>query len=604
LPCLVCGKGGFACAIFECRCQYHAICLQQYMKENQLKPNEVKCHGHGHMLNEAYVTLYVPGFTMFPDDEDEGESDTIRWSGSKSLEPVLKSLMNYSHGGTLHSSCGVPCCICYGEEGLLKTLHCGFKIHGVCLKRYWSSNAASLNRLMGIPCPAEKACGCQAQMTTRDLRGVLTVEDFQWANRHLRSLDEQNRQLMQDMAAEAEAEREKPMFECGICLTDHDVEGCCTLPCEHRFCFESLGYHFENVVRERRLSMLKCPVDGCGFSLRDCTNVHIFNGCLSEATFNKLLDFLMKDDPRICECRHRGCEEQIMVEKDDGRECLRCPLGHQFCADCDLGPHKGITCQERAKRAQKQAHDKQARQEQEEVWKSALAMGWKPCPRRCKFGGGFKASDECDHVTCQCGFEFCWDCGVDRKVAIAHDNRWHKASCRYYTSPKEINESPKRVEKCPECQKMPRGQVCGYPPDDGYPNSYVQAERSQSRNQTRKVKSIKAGQLCSGAYAAGQCSSGSCQHPPSGIPGSMKFFEDEPMQPSGGCKPSLLQSPTGMRNQSLLQCNAYRANATMSRPVANGTLSSKVTMGPELISTIQCGPESALDCLRAAWRFN
>ena len=30
---------------------------------------------------------------------------------------------------------------------------------------------------------------------------------------------------------------------------------------------------------------------------------------------------------------------------------------------------------------------------------------------------------ECDHVTCECGHEFCWDCGIDRRIPLAHDNR-------------------------------------------------------------------------------------------------------------------------------------------------------------------------------------
>lgn len=126
---------------------------------------------------------------------------------------------------------------------------------------------------------------------------------------------------------------------------------------------------------------------------------------------------------------------------------------------------------------------------------SIRAVGWKPCPRRCRFGGGYKSQEdptfreylcklvqikhqsnefqnpekttssrhqllvtpnyfgessrrskasrnmqksypwrsillhafllleECDHVTCECGHEFCWDCGIDRRIPLAHDNR-------------------------------------------------------------------------------------------------------------------------------------------------------------------------------------
>ncbi|CAJ1351195.1 unnamed protein product [Effrenium voratum] len=100
-------------------------------------------------------------------------------------------------------------------------------------------------------------------------------------------------------------------------------------------------------------------------------------------------------------------------------------------------------------------------------------MGWKPCPRRCRYGGGYKAQEECDHVTCECGFEFCWDCGVDRRIPLAHDNRWHKPSCRYHTCYEEVAELPRPESACPACRAACAG-VCGaFPADDGFPESYL-----------------------------------------------------------------------------------------------------------------------------------
>merc|ERR1719215_42816 len=104
-------------------------------------------------------------------------------------------------------------------------------------------------------------------------------------------------------------------------------------------------------------------------------------------------------------------------------------------------------------------------------------MGWKPCPKRCAFGGGYKFDEECDHVTCQCGHEFCWACGIPRHQALQHDNRWHKPSCPYHTKYDEVSEAPVRLPNCPECQKMPEGQCCAFPADDGYPDSYVKRKR-------------------------------------------------------------------------------------------------------------------------------
>ncbi|CAE7378748.1 unnamed protein product [Symbiodinium natans] len=93
-----------------------------------------------------------------------------------------------------------------------------------------------------------------------------------------------------------------------------------------------------------------------------------------------------------------------------------------------------------------------------------------------KYGGGYKSQEECDHVTCECGHEFCWDCGVDRRVPLAHDNRWHKPSCRYHTPYHEVAEPPRPSPHCPACRLLAASgdpRPCCWPPDDGYPETYI-----------------------------------------------------------------------------------------------------------------------------------
>ena len=182
-----------------------------------------------------------------------------------------------------------------------------------------------------------------------------------------------------------------------------------------------------------------------------------------------------------------------MEEQDDPTN-LCCQKGHLFCRSCDNGPHPMLSCEQQKQRLdlQRSQEDRErAQREDKAVWQSALASGWKPCPRRCAFGGGFKASDECDHVTCQCGFEFCWDCGVARSLLLAHDNRWHKPSCRYHTNPAEVAEIPQRAAKCPECQQLPMGMVCAYPIDDGYPRIVLAYAHGKSAGNSFSPKGIK-----------------------------------------------------------------------------------------------------------------
>jgi len=380
--------------------------------------------------------------------------------------------------GNLGAALGVPCVICFGEDGVLKTLHCGYKAHVSCLKTFWSEKVVTLCRLTNIRCPAEVA-GCAADLADTDLRGVVSAADVAAAERHVRDVDEQNRQLIDDLKRQSEEYR--PMFQCAICLVEHEIEGCCTLPCGHRFCFESLQYHFDIIVRERRLNKLACPAEGCGCSLRSEESIHIFQQCLSEDTYHKLHEFLTRDNPHIYECKHPGCEERVFLDDGDDFADLACAKEHRFCGKCDLGPHPQMSCEDREEQVEREKKAEEVRRDTEDAWKSAIALGWKPCPRRCTFGGGYKAAEECDHVTCECGFEFCWDCGIERQVALMHDNRWHKPSCRYHTPPSEVSEPPVWVAKCPECKLMLPGVPCQFPEDDGYPRSYIERRSMRRR---------------------------------------------------------------------------------------------------------------------------
>eukprot|EP00929_Paragymnodinium_shiwhaense_P061746 TRINITY_DN30867_c0_g1_i1.p1 TRINITY_DN30867_c0_g1~~TRINITY_DN30867_c0_g1_i1.p1 ORF type:complete len:510 (+),score=87.86 TRINITY_DN30867_c0_g1_i1:1522-3051(+) len=379
--------------------------------------------------------------------------------------------------GHLGAALGVPCVICFKEDGLLKTLHCQYKVHASCLKEHWTKNVLNLGRVVDIRCPAE-ITGCSEYLTTGDLLGVVEPADFEAAKKRIQDVDEKTQQLIDDLKRQSEAPR--PMFECCICLTEHEVEGCCTLPCQHRFCFESLQYHFDIIVRERRLSKLACPADGCGFNLRSEEYINIFKQCLSEASYMKLLDFLTRDNDHIYECRRPGCEERLFLEETDDFTDLQCTCGHRFCAKCENGPHRGLTCEQWQDRLDRERKEEEVRQNDDDAMQNALAMGWKPCPKRCSFGGGFKEESECDHVTCECGHEFCWACGVDRQVPLQHDNRWHKPSCPYHTSYNEVAEAPRRMPNCPACQKLPGKSCCPFPQDDGYPDSYIRRRQRQA----------------------------------------------------------------------------------------------------------------------------
>jgi len=196
------------------------------------------------------------------------------------------------------------------------------------------------------------------------------------------------------------------------------------------------------------------------------------------------LVFLARDNENIKECKHPGCEEHVFLDATDDPADLTCSNGHRFCANCNNGPHPRLSCDDRQNELDKEQKEEEDAEAEHDAWRDALGMGWKPCPKRCIYGGGFKAENECDHVTCECGHQFCWACGVERQVALEHDNRWHKPSCPYHTKLSEVSEAPVYRPNCPECKKMPGRTPCCFPVDDGYPESYI---RRQTRKPSKNV---------------------------------------------------------------------------------------------------------------------
>ena len=377
-----------------------------------------------------------------------------------------------------------PCAICLQtietQNDETKTIffrrlpHCGVSVHKSCLNKYWAEQVRMSCNMKFVKCPGCSVANCTSDLLADDLRNIISSEDLESAKKDIAVIEQKNQALI--AAITAQHKNDVAVFECAICMAEHRVEGAITLPCLHRFCAECLARHFDIIVSERRLDNLRCPLDDCQFSLRSEEHIPIFQFLLEEQKFDKLLEFLARDLSAVTQCSF--CEDKIFVEEQDDFTNLICGNGHRFCARCEHGPHQGVDCATRVKMLQeKKATDDRNQAElksRKAAFESAVADGWKPCPRRCKFGGGYKLDQDCDHVTCECGFEFCWDCGASRAVIAAHDNRYHKPSCRYFSKPEDVKEIAKRVADCPECQKLEdEAAVCAFPEDDGYPKSLL-----------------------------------------------------------------------------------------------------------------------------------
>lgn len=138
-------------------------------------------------------------------------------------------------------------------------------------------------------------------------------------------------------------------------------------------------------------------------------------------------------------------------------ECQSC--GAMRCQRCQALVTSNHQCSELTRLAievleRKQMYEERAK-EFAEV-KKLSPLGIVQCPR-CKEGIQ-KSDDGCDHMRCTCGHDFCFLCGQDRRVILAHGNHYHRPSCRYYF---ECDVPDDFKEECPQCKAT--GKTCKPP---------------------------------------------------------------------------------------------------------------------------------------------
>jgi hypothetical protein len=82
--------------------------------------------------------------------------------------------------------------------------------------------------------------------------------------------------------------------------------------------------------------------------------------------------------------------------------------------------------------------------------------------RLCPFCGNacFKEDeDDCDHIFCVCGREFCFQCLADREVILQHGNHYHRPHCKFFCDFQQC-----KPEFKPECRQCKANGVACTPP--------------------------------------------------------------------------------------------------------------------------------------------
>ncbi|KAF8039788.1 hypothetical protein BT93_B2105 [Corymbia citriodora subsp. variegata] len=201
---------------------------------------------------------------------------------------------------------------------------------------------------------------------------------------------------------------------CVICLEDTDVSQIFVVDgCLHRYCFPCMRQHVE--VKLLHGIVPRCPHEGCksDLSVSSCSTfltpklIEMMTQRLKEASIpvtEKIYCPYPTCSALMSKTEASECSATSGVARSGARKCIKC---HRlFCINCKVPWHSSLTCS-----AYKVLHPLPPAEDAK--LKSLASQNlWRQC---IKCNHMIELSEGCFHMTCRCGYEFCYNCGAEWK---------------------------------------------------------------------------------------------------------------------------------------------------------------------------------------------
>ncbi|CAI9113803.1 OLC1v1014483C1 [Oldenlandia corymbosa var. corymbosa] len=195
---------------------------------------------------------------------------------------------------------------------------------------------------------------------------------------------------------------------CEICTDSKEIDQTYeNRICNHVFCNDCIRQHVEARLEESSTTRsIVCPAVDC----KEEIEFHYCQSIMPETLLRKWDKILCEssiDSSQKIYCPFKDCSAMMLMDTEEEvissrTECFAC--FRLFCARCSVPWHQSFSCEEY------QRLDVNERAGEDLMLKKlAEENSWNRCPR-CKYY--VEKSEGCIHMTCRCGFQFCYACGA------------------------------------------------------------------------------------------------------------------------------------------------------------------------------------------------
>jgi len=277
---------------------------------------------------------------------------------------------------------------------------------------------------------------------------------------------------------EPKEENETNIVECSVCLCEVKWEDSAALDCKHRFCKVCWKESIENTLKsnsfEMLLEKLNCMQRDCGLTILGS----LIQEVVSEPMFNHYLNMLSKrfiQENKTSYSVCPSCEKIAQPNKKNEKptSVVHCVCGTTYCFKCNLSAHAPSSCYEMNKWFLKSTDD----QASINLIKATTTI----CPK-CKVA--LDRTTACNHITCKCGHQFCFQCLSD----------WGKCSyykCANFKSREEAEEHEFKKQggkQFAEGYKTPTDWLLSHERYVAFSNKSLQYKKIADTQESRKEK--------------------------------------------------------------------------------------------------------------------
>ncbi|PWA49197.1 ribonuclease H domain-containing protein [Artemisia annua] len=203
--------------------------------------------------------------------------------------------------------------------------------------------------------------------------------------------------------------------QCKICYECFDSGQMFSVKkCLHRYCFSCIGKHVEAKLLQGKLP--QCPHENCKSKLEIGRCKKFLKPEVYDLMSLRIKEASIPPTERVY-CPFPNCSALMSktevqantttssstgVKGSEMRECVKCHRG--FCISCKVAWHNNITCS-----AYKKSFLYKSSIEGK-LESLATKNRWREC-KKCKTF--VELAKGCYHMTCRCGYEFCYTCGAE-----------------------------------------------------------------------------------------------------------------------------------------------------------------------------------------------